>query len=50
MMQIKFSSEGNANIGQELILNPKGEEETINSLHLSEAIQSFPFRYFDTWS
>lgn len=39
MMQIKFSSERNANIGQELILNPEGEEQTINSLHLAEAIQ-----------
>lgn len=39
MMQIKFSSEGDANIGQELILNPKGEEQTINSLHLAGAFQ-----------
>lgn len=39
MMQIKFSTERNANISQELTLNPKQEEQNINLLHLAEAIQ-----------
>lgn len=36
MMQIKFSGQRNANIGQEIILNPKQEERTTNSLQLAE--------------
>lgn len=50
MMQIKFSTERNANISQELTLNPKQEEQNINLLHLAEAIQQCPFSYCDVWS